>query len=367
METAAVKKERFDNIDLLKFIAIFFVILYHFNSLHVNFLIDRSLSTYFNYFITTILGTCVPIFFFVNGALLLNKSELDLRKHVYKILKLVGLSLIWSIIILLLLMVIRNEKLSVHDLLLGSWMLKMGWNNYLWFLKALVVVYIFYPLIFNAWKMNPRFVHFFLLCVMVLTFGNTLIANCVLVFSFIFNLFLNKNPYVDYFSGFDAFAGIYGYTIGYFILGGLFFYNREYFKKKKFVYLSSLLIPLSMLLLFSYGLMASFRQKNIFDLTWNGYDMLFTLINVIALFILTMPYRHIRWWGKFVKVVGENSLGIYLIHFLVGSFAFPYFSKFSVSSMLVSDVIFSLIILCSSLGLVLLFKKIPVVKHLFII
>ena len=60
-------KERFENIDLLKALAIYFVVIYHFNIIPINVIEPDSCWNYFNYYLKSILSTCVPIFFFVNG------------------------------------------------------------------------------------------------------------------------------------------------------------------------------------------------------------------------------------------------------------------------------------------------------------
>jgi peptidoglycan/LPS O-acetylase OafA/YrhL len=176
---------------------------------------------------------------------------------------------------------------------------------------------------------------------------------------------MTKDLNLDYFTGYNAFTGIYGYSIGYFILGGLSFYNRAWLNTKKIKYFSVFAIAGSMLLLSCYGIIASKRQNEIWDIVWYGYDTIFTLINVVVLFVLTMNYRESGLWGKFIKTTGENSLGIYLVFILVGSFAFPYFLQFQFNSLIISNAVFAFIILIISLFIVLLLKKIPVLKYLF--
>ena len=63
--------------------AIYFVCFYHYNNLNIDFLSNPSISTYFNYFIRGIASTGVPLFFMVNGELMLNK-DYDLKKHIKK-------------------------------------------------------------------------------------------------------------------------------------------------------------------------------------------------------------------------------------------------------------------------------------------
>ena len=62
---------RYDFLDLLKASAIFSVILYHSFTAPYHILGGAPPIAYFRYFFRSILSTCVPIFFLVNGALLL--------------------------------------------------------------------------------------------------------------------------------------------------------------------------------------------------------------------------------------------------------------------------------------------------------
>src|SRR4051794_19168514 len=121
--------KRYDFVDLLKTIAIFFVLFYHFSVMNIDFIHDEGFTSYFNYYLNSILSTCVPIFFFVNGGLLLNKSYLDIKSHVRKTIKILILTLLWGLISLILLSIIKGEPLSFSDIVKGLYYLKQGWNN----------------------------------------------------------------------------------------------------------------------------------------------------------------------------------------------------------------------------------------------
>ena len=72
--------ERYHAIDIIKVLGLLFVILYHSATYQYDWLEDGQALFYFRYYFRTILSTCVPLFFFANGYLLLNK-QFDLRKH----------------------------------------------------------------------------------------------------------------------------------------------------------------------------------------------------------------------------------------------------------------------------------------------
>ena len=86
------KSKRFDYIDLIKAIAIFFVIMIHNYKASVDFVVSPSLKTYIS-FIVRLMIEGVPLFVTVNGFLIINK-RLDLRKHIKKIMKILLIRLL---------------------------------------------------------------------------------------------------------------------------------------------------------------------------------------------------------------------------------------------------------------------------------
>ncbi len=206
-------KTRVDSIDLLKALAIYMVIIYHFSRIPSDIIETQSYSTYFNLFLKSILSTCVPIFFFVNGLLLLNKETIDIRKHITKIARIVALTVLWGFITLVVLQYIRREMLPFSEIIRGSWFLKQDWNNHLWFLQALVVVYILYPLIHTVYHTNKKIFYFFFACVVLFTFGNIIIEQIATTISYFSNKFMNTNFQLNYFTHFNPFTEFHAYTM----------------------------------------------------------------------------------------------------------------------------------------------------------
>ena len=229
-KTDTVQKN-YQSINLIKVIATYFVVLYHNFYANSNVLTPNNSVGYFTYFLKTILGCCVPLFFFVNGALLLNK-RLDIKRHIKKVISLVLLTLIWGAITLVSLMYIRNEFFSIKDSFFGILTLKQGWINSLWFLTTMVMIYTFFPIMKSAFDNNRNYFRFFFVVVCILTFGNVFISMCVNVVEFM----LHKNNFTgnfNFFYRFNAFSGIYGYSLGYFMLGGYFHYNISLQRERK--------------------------------------------------------------------------------------------------------------------------------------
>lgn len=150
------------------------------------------------------------------------------------------------------------------------------------------------------------------------------------------------------------------------MLGGVLFYHREYFNKKILRIVSVLIIPISMYLLYLYGYMISIKEGETWNSVWFGKDFLITLLSVVAIFVLSLKYKHIGFMGKAIKTIGENSLGIYLIHIIIGEILFPYFITMSISTGVLINLLFVLVVLLASLFIALGLKRIPYLKHLLL-
>jgi len=360
-------KTRLDNIDLLKTLAIYFVVIYHFNRIPINIIEPDSCWNYFNLYLKSIFSTCVPIFFFVNGLLLLNKEKIDIKKHIRKIINITILTVLWGFITIIAYIYIRGEMLSLSQIIKGSWTLRQDSNIHLWFLSALIVIYVFYPLIHAVYHTNKKSFYFFFVCVMLFTFGNVLLGNVSTTISYFSNKFMDTNFQGNYFAHFNPFRGIYGYSIGYFILGGIIggkFYSLSDSNKRKLTIMATIAIPISMFCLFLYAIIESLRSKEMWDIVWYGYDTIFTLINVVAIYIISVRYKSVGWVGRFIRIVGENSLGIYFIHMFVGDILKPFYAQLECSTMFLTNIIYAFVILLCSLLLTIILKKIPIIKYL---
>ena len=359
-----LNKSRYEFIDLLKAIAILFVVMYHGNNLRTNIVENQDVITYLNYFSTSILSICVPVFFFVNGALIFNR-ELDIKRHFIKIIHIVILVIIWGIITLLALMPIHNEYMSLFEFIKSIWKVKLNWNDHLWFLQALVILYIFYPLLKLAYDKEIKYLNFFLLIAFFMTFGNTFLSNAFKVLGIISGKSILMGNH-NFFSDFNAFRGIYGYTFIYFILGGYFLKYKDKFQEKKWVMIAAVTMAIGTVLLTLYGILMTNYQGTSYDLVWNGYDTIPTLVMVISIFILSLKYKASHLGSELIRCIGNNSLGIYFVHRIWGSLLIKYFIEIPYSDNVITNLIFAILTTLISLFTVLILKRIPIVKRLFV-
>ncbi len=85
-------------LDVLKVLAMFFVVFYHSFGELIILQNNSTISQNIYYLFCSFITICVPIFFMVNGAILLNKP-LDIKKHYFKTFKTFILVYFWSFII----------------------------------------------------------------------------------------------------------------------------------------------------------------------------------------------------------------------------------------------------------------------------
>ncbi|MBO5166189.1 MAG: acyltransferase [Lachnospiraceae bacterium] len=364
------KVARYNNIDLMKFLGMLFVVIYHSTTVKCNILDNSSIYTYINYLVRPILSTCVPIFFFCNGFLLIQK-KFDLKQHIIKMIRLTLLTGIWGVIALLFLMPIKGEWFSLKEFIVSLLTWKQGWINYLWFMGALVCVYIVFPLIKSTFDYNKNIFNYCLVICMIFVFGNVLLCMIATAVKWYRN---GGGEYVSYnfFNMFNPFRGIYGFAFAYFGIGCFFGGNQkiiqERINKCKLLNGCSITFCLlvSALLLGGWGVLSTKCTGEFWDVVWNGYDTIFTLINVLAIYVLCVQYNYVGGkLNRFIRIVSQNTLGIYFVHYIL----IHVFNKYGIKELAFAqnylfNVLYAVIVMVLSLCIVLLLKHIPIFKKL---
>lgn len=354
-------KARWTNIDLMECLGILFVILYHSTTYNFNFMETSNVLLYLRYYFRTILSTCVPLFFFANGYLLLNQ-ELNLKKHIKKCLRIIILTFVWGMIGLIAIMLIEGKIFSVRELIRNLWNWQpIGWINHLWYMGALICIYIFLPLIKHVYDTKRSYFYFFLIMVAIYTFGNKLITYSS---SIIIDLFNIKNIVTkeNVFNMFNPFRGVYGYAFVYFCIGGIMYNFKEKIIHIKRKNVSAILaIILNCLLLFGLGLYFSKATNSKWDVVWNGYDTIFTFINVIGIYVISLSYTQNN---PLIKNISCNTLGIFFIHNIFIHMTKKYIMEIPIFCTLIGNIIyaFGLILIC--LFMAKMIQKVPFINRL---
>lgn len=355
--------------DALKTLAIFLVCIYHYNALDLDILNNPSMGVYINYLFYGLSSMAVPLFFMVNGALLLNRP-CKLGKHIRKTLYLYLLLNLWSLISLTLFIPIEGTTYSIKEFISSWFLLKVHVSNHLWFLQALVSVYLLFPVIKAVYDLEDNKLTLKILClvVFVFSFGSLFlhtvlnVAETVLGFNYI-----NSNSF-DFFPGINPFNQ-YAYAYIYFILGGVLAdqFSPDKIGPEKTISLRRMSLfsfLLAWVSLFLYGVMTTVSSQSFYDTVWNGYYSMMTLVMSAACFyfLSSLSYGN-KILNAVWVVVGTSTFGIYLLHRFVGAVSIKYFQNIPFSTHLLPNLLYCLGVVAVTLLAVQVLKAIPLFRR----
>jgi len=240
---------------------------------------------------------CVPLFFMVGGALLLNANSEPLKIFFKKrFLKVVIPLVVWTIIYVLFNKYILNQDINVFKQIIAGLMFKQYYH--LWFLYTIIGLYLFVPFLKIIIHNSPKEMHVYFVVLWLLAV--TII------------------PFINKFSGYSKIPNympmMAGY-VGYFVLGYLL---SKLQVSKKHVYLSVALASLSTMITIN-GTDYLTHQQNKFDDWFYGYMSVSTFTQAVSYFILLKYLGESSCWKNrklqtTTIILSSASLGIYLIH-----------------------------------------------------
>ena len=323
-KTLNEKKKRYDYLDALKTLAMIFVCAYHFSWATDLWYCPEGMNwiVYFNRFIFGILSTCIPIFFMVNGALLLSKKNLNYEKHLRKFFDLYFLTCLWRAITIFVISYVKGISIVSFGLsnlfnaifLFGS-VPDIDFAHF-WFMNALLCIYVVYPLIYATFQSNnePLIIGF-----LVTTFFAVIVAyDCSYLWPHISFL---GNIDIMSIGRFNPFSGLVGCMLFYFILGWLLHKHRDKLKEiPTAILLLSLLVGAG--LLCSEWLVISKDMQANWDSVFNGYSTIATLLMSVSIYAMAYKvFENISdtsSLAKVVRITGRNTLSVYFVHWIVG-------------------------------------------------
>ncbi len=278
-------KKRVYGYDLLKALAMFMVVFYHFLMLDFSFEPGQLYVPNFNKIIQLICAAGVPLFFMVNGALTIN-NKITLNKVVVKVSRIFLIAIFWTLVL----------RCGVIGYLIGNGQPQsvFGFINYYWFLISLAYVYILNYLI----QILPKWCGYLLV---IAIFSVTFLNN------FIWDIILFVDP--------DHTLPRWGHT-GLFTLYGIV-YSRigAYLKNRN---LSTPVCILIFLLGLALNIFTTIAMTNHDGAVYDGVNGSFPTFGAmfmsIGLFGLLKDVKDNFWPSQLIKTVGINSGGIYIFH-----------------------------------------------------
>lgn len=342
------------SVDLIRFIAIFLIILVHTSGFPYRFLNAEITSMdVVNWFTTDVYNAIamvgVPLFIMLTGVLLLNpnKAEEPLRVFYKKRLNRIALPFVfWSLVYLFWTWSILGKPLTLFNL--GQSALE-GTYTHLWYIYLLMGLYSITPILRVLVKHLKRDLFFYLL---ILWFAGTVITPMIQTFTA-----FNFNPVMFVFFNW----------IGYFLLG-VYLLQSKITRLKAY---SMAALGLLGAIVGDWLLTATAGEQ--FTGFFHNYMSATIIIGSAAVFFLLTTVRpsqienHAN-TNRVLHWISENTLPIYLIHIIVMvAFTNKIMGVFlnSLTYIPLVDVpIFTFIVLGVSAAIVYCLKKIPYAKKL---
>lgn len=341
-----IAKKRFSHIDLIETIAIIFVVfvhspLYKWDFLELGLGRDQVTLYYCRYFIRTIISTCVPLFFFANGYLLFS-APYSHAKHCKRTVR-IGFLPIFGLILHPIYMIIAGRGISWKVVILDWLNLTTEWTmNVFWFAGALTCIYFLFPALKSLYDKDSKVFIKLIIIIFVGTFGIKLCNTLLSLINSVIEIPIGSVnfPIVEMYIPFRP----YGYSFVYFCLGGIAYKYENVVraigksKRNTFAFFSMII---ACFLLFGTGILLSKCNKNVWDVVWEGYDTIPTLVNVIAIYLLSLNYAN---GYKPIEYISKNTLGTYLLHYLVIRMTKPFLKSTAIFQNIPVNLLYAVLI-----------------------
>ena len=334
-------KKRVLYFDILKIIAIIFVILIHVISEYWDHLNVNSGSFIILSVLESISRFCVPIYFMVSGAIFLNEEKNLTIKDILKkyVLRLVLLFIFWNLVYNFLNIIVYKDTITlkmVYEVLLNT-LLGNG-IFHLYFLPIIIGFYLCSPILKK-----------------VTTKGNRNILKYLIILLFVF---LGSGRILSYLFNISIFYPIlFSDYLIYFILG--YYLNTFEINKRNTNYIYILGIIGFIITL--VGTIISSKVNGITDV-FLKYDT-FNVIMYSSCIFLFAKNNFKRFNDKLLNILSRTNFGVYLIHGLILGLVM-YIGLFDSLPIVLSIIVNSIIIYIVSTICVYILIKIPVIKKL---
>lgn len=338
------------SIEYIRVIAIIMTITIHVSNIYI-YAFDEISD---GYFLTSVIYNslsrlCVPLFFMISGALIINK-EYSRKKYFQKIIKFILLLIFWSLFYY-----IQKNGFSFENIgtvLVNSFFNAEMTSRHLWYMYAIISVYIALPFIQNMCKnLSKELENLFLILWIVLS-GISVIAIPVARY------ITKSNIEIDYPIPLINAA----YYLGYFICGHILykrFADVNFNKQKNAICLLVYSVCTFITAFFTYFI--SIKADRFFDaMTW--YKSIFTVLATIAIFLLIIANKNF-FKSEFILKISRHTFGIYLTHIFFFNIMKKCFD-ITLFNPIITIPVATLSLYIISLIICMLLSKIPYVKKL---
>lgn len=335
--------ERNIGLDILKISACFSVII-----LHVTGIIANTDTKYtINHTLYYIAVFAVPIFFMVNGCLLLNKNNIDYKYVIKKIINILLVVLSWNMLIFLAELIIKRKIINPFYMLFNNFIEKDYFWQF-WFLGALILIYLVLPMIHKCFGKTKS---------AIIITGIFVLISLIIDFLSLIRSFNEQSILqIHVIQTFRVWT-----WLAYYLLGGLLgkIEVREYIISKisKKINIMMLIISLIVISLYQYNI-GHYFYNTLYSEYF--YDNIFTYVYIISLFFVIYRQNFKIKHTKPINLVSNNIMGIYIVHVTIIK-GFTHFYKFNTS---IPNIVFIFIVFICSFILTFIISQIPLVNRL---
>ena len=366
---ASKPSRRIAGIDLAEAICILIVVVYHLSMATYKVYYHRDLLTAFNYYVRCFYAAGCPIFFMSNGYLLFHHS-FDLKKHLKKTRWMILLTLFWFAVTFVAVSLIKGNPLTFAAFR-EEWQSFIDVNIHLWYMGALVVIYLLFPLMKLAYDTDKRVFFCFWLYVFLANFGTRLLNQGCTLYGYLFHGYRSSETDIVWLSIFNLFNNHNGIALSYFGIGAFLPEITAWIHKRlpKTGVRNAVLTVSMLVCAFIHGLWFLFMHHVrgwYMCPVWFGFNTLPNLVISISLLLLCMNYqgKNRKTYGP-IRKISNGTLGIYLLHeFFVQPLRIlmPRYTPWLCN--LTGNILVSCVIIALCMGIAALFHKTPGLKKL---
>ncbi|MED1917115.1 acyltransferase [Bacillus thuringiensis] len=352
--------------DVLKAFAIFLVCFYHFNHLGLGFIPGEKYYPSIIYIFFGLASMGVPLFFMVNGALLLNKP-FNFINHIQKSIRLYFIVVIWKFITVTIL-IWKNQLTDYTWVNFANLLFSNSFPNVdlavYWFMNALISIYLIFPIIKEIFDRSNLLTYYLTGIIFFFATGLDTLGYLLKV--------------IQWFTGTESLAladlksmnpfGNYAYALFYFLLGGILGKWLSQSKNVPSTWVSILVFSIGWILLTLWGTYNTNNNNQLFDTVFNGYPTIMTVTMSLGIFVLFYRLNvELKFLRETVIFISRNTLSVYFLHWIVGYILSEYYFKLFVNHLeLAVFAVFthSLFLLSTSLVLSSIIQRIPLLNKL---
>lgn len=354
-----MEQKRVPGLDIIKVLALFFVILYHLTFRNVPDVFSGGAVDYAEYVLSTLMSCCVPLLFLVSGGLALSRP-VDLWRSLRRAIWVLFLAVFWAVASLGVVLLLRRESMGPKAFLSTVNELTVGYIQHLWYMPTFFFLCLITPVLYSLKTGSTKVYRYGLAILLVYTAGELLLSDL----EYLFRWATGRLGYWgnrEYFWYTNFFGSHYWYAVLYYALGAFLLEHREQLKRYRRAAVAAIPLCVAALSLFAFA--RSHVRGEVFDPVFNNYGSIWTMALTTAAALLLIEVRPGPFLRRVCASVSGCSFGIYLVHWLFIEVLLDYFPKITNTNRFAP--LTAIVVMGLSWGISWLCMRIPVVKHLF--